>query len=139
MNVSHTNSESPSHSRVSQSLHAQSHTQGLSQMTSSDSSFYTRPGEGGQPGVSCSLPVPLGPPHPALTGPPQDAIILAVKSLPPQTLINLAMFGTSVQPLFPESRPCSDVSVALGCGGLVEVFQPSVAHPVPFSSRTPCS
>ena len=28
-----------------------------------------------------------------------------------QTLINLAMFGISVQPLFPESRPCSDVSV----------------------------
>uniref|UniRef100_G3TEY8 von Willebrand factor A domain containing 5B2 n=1 Tax=Loxodonta africana TaxID=9785 RepID=G3TEY8_LOXAF len=45
----------------------------------------------------------------------QDAIVLAVKSLPPQTLINLAMFGTSVRPLFPESRPCSDDTVQLIC------------------------
>ncbi|KAM9088545.1 von Willebrand factor A domain-containing protein 5B2 isoform 12-T14 [Megaptera novaeangliae] len=41
-----------------------------------------------------------------------DAIVLAVKSLPPQTLINLATFGTLVQPLFPESRPCSDCGPA---------------------------
>lgn len=41
---------------------------------------------------------------------------MAVKSLPPQTLINLAMFGTSVRPLFPESRPCSDVSTVQGLG-----------------------
>ncbi|XP_051674831.1 von Willebrand factor A domain-containing protein 5B2 isoform X14 [Oryctolagus cuniculus] len=46
----------------------------------------------------------------------KDAIVLAVKSLPPQTLVNLAVFGTSVQPLFSESRPCSDVSVAHGPG-----------------------
>ncbi|XP_062966434.1 von Willebrand factor A domain-containing protein 5B2 isoform X4 [Cynocephalus volans] len=45
----------------------------------------------------------------------KDAIVLAVKSLPLQTLINLAMFGTSVQPLFPESRPCSDDTVQLLC------------------------
>ncbi|XP_064135295.1 von Willebrand factor A domain-containing protein 5B2 isoform X2 [Loxodonta africana] len=45
----------------------------------------------------------------------KDAIVLAVKSLPPQTLINLAMFGTSVRPLFPESRPCSDDTVQLIC------------------------
>ncbi|TKC52864.1 hypothetical protein EI555_003446 [Monodon monoceros] len=44
-----------------------------------------------------------------------DAIVLAVKSLPPQTLINLATFGTLVQPLFPESRPCSDEAVKLIC------------------------
>uniref|UniRef100_A0A4X1UT13 VIT domain-containing protein n=1 Tax=Sus scrofa TaxID=9823 RepID=A0A4X1UT13_PIG len=52
----------------------------------------------------------------------KDAIILAVKSLPPQTLINLAMFGTSVQPLFPESRPCSDDTVQLICES-IEMLQ----------------
>ncbi|XDC50368.1 hypothetical protein R6Z07M_001550 [Ovis aries] len=52
----------------------------------------------------------------------KDAIILAVKSLPPQTLINLAMFGISVQPLFPESRPCSDEAVQLICES-VETLQ----------------
>ncbi|XP_008829494.1 von Willebrand factor A domain-containing protein 5B2 isoform X1 [Nannospalax galili] len=45
----------------------------------------------------------------------KDAIILAVKSLPAQTLVNLALFGTLVQPLFPESRPCSDDTVQLIC------------------------
>ncbi|XP_007934119.1 von Willebrand factor A domain-containing protein 5B2 [Orycteropus afer afer] len=45
----------------------------------------------------------------------KDAIVLAVKSLPSQTLINLAMFGTSVQPLFPESQLCSDDTVHLIC------------------------
>ncbi|XP_059956068.1 von Willebrand factor A domain-containing protein 5B2 isoform X2 [Mesoplodon densirostris] len=45
----------------------------------------------------------------------KDAIVLAVKSLPPQTLINLATFGTLVQPLFPESQPCSDEAVQLIC------------------------
>ena len=73
--------------------------------------------------------------HTALPLPPQDAIVLAMKSLPSQTLINLAVFGTSVQPLFPESRLCSDVSVQES-GGLVETFQPSAAQPVPSLSRT---
>ncbi|XP_075411985.1 von Willebrand factor A domain-containing protein 5B2 [Tenrec ecaudatus] len=45
----------------------------------------------------------------------KDAILLAVKSLPPQTLINLATFGMSVRPLFPESRPCSDDTAQLIC------------------------
>ncbi|KAB1283290.1 von Willebrand factor A domain-containing protein 5B2 [Camelus dromedarius] len=57
-----------------------------------------------------------------------DAIILAVKSLPPQTLINLAMFGTSVQPLFPESRPCSDDAVQLICES-IEALQAVVGPP----------
>ncbi|XP_070099461.1 von Willebrand factor A domain-containing protein 5B2 isoform X3 [Equus caballus] len=48
----------------------------------------------------------------------KDAIVLAVKSLPSQTLINLAIFGTSVQPLFLESRPCSDDTVQLICESL---------------------
>lgn len=47
---------------------------------------------------------------------------MAVKSLPSQTLINLATFGTAVQPLFPESRLCSDVSVGQEFGGLVEML-----------------
>nr|XP_031308184.1 von Willebrand factor A domain-containing protein 5B2 isoform X3 [Camelus dromedarius] len=58
----------------------------------------------------------------------KDAIILAVKSLPPQTLINLAMFGTSVQPLFPESRPCSDDAVQLICES-IEALQAVVGPP----------
>ncbi|XP_045152348.1 von Willebrand factor A domain-containing protein 5B2 [Echinops telfairi] len=45
----------------------------------------------------------------------KDAIVLAVKSLPPRTLINLATFGMSVRPLFPESRPCSDDTAQLIC------------------------
>ncbi|XP_040607011.1 von Willebrand factor A domain-containing protein 5B2 isoform X5 [Mesocricetus auratus] len=45
----------------------------------------------------------------------KDAIVLAVKSLPAQTLVNLATFGTSVQPLFPESQPCSDGTVQRIC------------------------
>ncbi|XP_003476966.2 von Willebrand factor A domain-containing protein 5B2 isoform X2 [Cavia porcellus] len=45
----------------------------------------------------------------------KDAIVLAVKSLPSQTLVNLTVFGKSLQPLFPESRPCSDDTVQLIC------------------------
>ncbi|XP_020735616.2 von Willebrand factor A domain-containing protein 5B2 isoform X2 [Odocoileus virginianus] len=58
----------------------------------------------------------------------KDAIVLAVKSLPPQTLINLAMFGISVQPLFPESRPCSDEAVQLICES-VETLQAAEGTP----------
>lgn len=70
-----------------------------------------------------------GLPHAAFSGPLQDALVLAVKSLPTQTLVNLATFGTSVQPLFPESRSCSDVSVVQGFGALMEMFQPNPAQP----------
>ncbi|KAG8516020.1 von Willebrand factor A domain-containing protein 5B2 [Galemys pyrenaicus] len=72
-------------------------------------SFHTGLQEAGNLRSSSGLP------HATLSGPPQDAIVLAVKSLPPQTLINLATVGTSVQPLFPESRPCSDDNVQLIC------------------------
>ncbi|XP_059867013.1 von Willebrand factor A domain-containing protein 5B2 [Delphinus delphis] len=58
----------------------------------------------------------------------KDAIVLAVKSLPPQTLINLAMFGTLVQPLFPESRPCNDEAVKLICES-VEMLQAAGGPP----------
>ncbi|XP_066203204.1 von Willebrand factor A domain-containing protein 5B2 [Saccopteryx leptura] len=71
----------------------------------------------------------------------KDAIVLAVKSLPPQTLINLAMFGTSVQPLFPESRPCSDDTVKLICES-VETLQaaggpPDVLAALDWAMRQP--
>nr|XP_020031407.1 von Willebrand factor A domain-containing protein 5B2 isoform X1 [Castor canadensis] len=52
----------------------------------------------------------------------KDAIVLAVKSLPSQTLVNLAMIGTSVQPLFQESRACSDDTVHLICES-IEMLQ----------------
>uniref|UniRef100_A0A2I3SRC1 von Willebrand factor A domain containing 5B2 n=1 Tax=Pan troglodytes TaxID=9598 RepID=A0A2I3SRC1_PANTR len=55
----------------------------------------------------------------------KDAIVLAVKSLPPQTLINLAVFGTLVQPLFPESQPCSDDAVQLICESIETLQVPS--------------
>ncbi|XP_007469005.1 PREDICTED: von Willebrand factor A domain-containing protein 5B2 [Lipotes vexillifer] len=58
----------------------------------------------------------------------KDAIVLAVKSLPPQTLINLATFGTLVQPLFPESRPCSDEAVQLICES-IEMLQAAGGPP----------
>ncbi|KAL6045147.1 hypothetical protein STEG23_013838 [Scotinomys teguina] len=57
----------------------------------------------------------------------KDAIVLAIKSLPAQTLVNLATFGTLVQPLFPESRPCSDDTVQLICES-VETL-PAVSGP----------
>ncbi|XP_055480945.1 von Willebrand factor A domain-containing protein 5B2 isoform X2 [Psammomys obesus] len=58
----------------------------------------------------------------------KDAIVLAVKSLPAQTLVNLAMFGTSVQSLFPESRPCSDETVQLICES-IETLQDASGPP----------
>ncbi|XP_023364422.1 von Willebrand factor A domain-containing protein 5B2 isoform X2 [Otolemur garnettii] len=58
----------------------------------------------------------------------KDAIVLAVKSLPPQTLINLATFGMSVQPLFPESRTCSDDTVQLICDS-IETLQAASGPP----------
>ncbi|XP_071076682.1 von Willebrand factor A domain-containing protein 5B2 isoform X3 [Desmodus rotundus] len=58
----------------------------------------------------------------------KDAIVLAMKSLPSQTLINLAVFGTSVQPLFPESRLCSDNTVKLLCES-VETLQAAGGPP----------
>ncbi|XP_022363812.1 von Willebrand factor A domain-containing protein 5B2 isoform X1 [Enhydra lutris kenyoni] len=65
----------------------------------------------------------------------KDAIVLAVKSLPPQTLINLAVFGTAVQPLFPESRPCSDDTVQLICES-VETLQAASGPPDVLAALT---
>ncbi|XP_059247403.1 von Willebrand factor A domain-containing protein 5B2 isoform X5 [Mustela nigripes] len=65
----------------------------------------------------------------------KDAIVLAVKSLPPQTLINLAVFGMAVQPLFPESRPCSDDTVQLICES-VETLQAASGPPDVLAALT---
>ncbi|KAF3827366.1 hypothetical protein GH733_002852 [Mirounga leonina] len=65
----------------------------------------------------------------------QDAIVLAVKSLPPQTLINLAVFGAAVQPLFPESQPCSDDTVQLICEN-VETLQAAGGPPDVLAALT---
>nr|XP_020861212.1 von Willebrand factor A domain-containing protein 5B2 isoform X2 [Phascolarctos cinereus] len=48
----------------------------------------------------------------------KEALLLAVKSLPPQTLINIATFGSCVRPIFPSSQPCSDHTVQLACEGI---------------------
>ncbi|XP_016073595.1 PREDICTED: von Willebrand factor A domain-containing protein 5B2 [Miniopterus natalensis] len=71
----------------------------------------------------------------------KDAIVLAVKSLPSQTFINLATFGTAVQPLFPESRLCSDDTVKLICES-VETLQagggpPDVLAVLDWAMRQP--
>uniref|UniRef100_G1P6Y2 von Willebrand factor A domain containing 5B2 n=2 Tax=Myotis lucifugus TaxID=59463 RepID=G1P6Y2_MYOLU len=71
----------------------------------------------------------------------KDALVLAVKSLPSQTLINLAMFGTAVQPLFPESRLCGDDAVKLICES-VETLQaaggpPDVLAALDWAMRQP--
>lgn len=63
---------------------------------------------------------------------------MAVKSLPAQTLINLATFGTALQPLFPESRLCSDVSVVQECGGLVEMLHSACAFSLQDTVRLIC-
>ncbi|XP_060028039.1 von Willebrand factor A domain-containing protein 5B2 isoform X3 [Erinaceus europaeus] len=46
----------------------------------------------------------------------KDAVVLAMKSVPQQTLVNMATFcASSVQALFPESRPCGDDTVRQVC------------------------
>ncbi|XP_031823963.1 von Willebrand factor A domain-containing protein 5B2 isoform X2 [Sarcophilus harrisii] len=48
----------------------------------------------------------------------KDALLLALKSLPPQTFLNIATFGSSVRPLFPGSQPCNDHTLQLACEGV---------------------
>uniref|UniRef100_A0A8C4J756 von Willebrand factor A domain containing 5B2 n=1 Tax=Dromaius novaehollandiae TaxID=8790 RepID=A0A8C4J756_DRONO len=50
-----------------------------------------------------------------------DALLVAVKSLPPGTLLNIAGFGADVKPLFPASRLCGNDTLRRACehlGGL---------------------
>ncbi|XP_069720967.1 von Willebrand factor A domain-containing protein 5B2 [Phaenicophaeus curvirostris] len=48
----------------------------------------------------------------AMSGPDLDkvkeALLVALKSLPSETLFNIASFGTNIKPLFPSSRLCSN-------------------------------
>ncbi|XP_064021248.1 von Willebrand factor A domain-containing protein 5B2 isoform X2 [Pogoniulus pusillus] len=51
----------------------------------------------------------------------KEALLVALKSLPSGTLLNIASFGTDVKPLFPTSRLCSNETLRRACehlGGL---------------------
>ncbi|KAM6326266.1 von Willebrand factor A domain-containing protein 5B2 [Podargus strigoides] len=51
----------------------------------------------------------------------KEALLVALKSLPSGTLLNIAGFGTDVKPLFPSSRLCSNETLRRACdhlGGL---------------------
>ncbi|RMC02021.1 hypothetical protein DUI87_21183 [Hirundo rustica rustica] len=61
----------------------------------------------------------------AISGPDlgkvKEALLVALKSLPSGTLLNLASFGADVRPLFPSSRLCSNETLRRACehlGGL---------------------
>ncbi|XP_070262794.1 von Willebrand factor A domain-containing protein 5B2 isoform X3 [Myotis yumanensis] len=143
----HTHLQSHSHKCLPNTLH--SHSQSFSHSLS-----HTGPLPDPHPGphfihnlqrqvicVPFSPPVPRGLPHTVLSALPQDALVLAVKSLPSQTLINLATFGTAVQPLFPESRLCGDDAVKLICES-VETLQaaggpPDVLAALDWAMRQP--
>ncbi|KAM9279360.1 von Willebrand factor A domain-containing protein 5B2 [Morus bassanus] len=45
----------------------------------------------------------------------KEALVVALKSLPSGTLLNIASFGTDVKPLFPSSRLCSNETVWRAC------------------------
>lgn len=61
----------------------------------------------------------------AMSGPDVDrvkeALLVALKSLPPGTLLNMATFGTDLQPLFPSSRLCSNETLQRACCHLGEL------------------
>ncbi|XP_057886961.1 von Willebrand factor A domain-containing protein 5B2 isoform X2 [Melospiza georgiana] len=51
----------------------------------------------------------------------KEALLVALKSLPSGTLLNLASFGADIKPLFPSSRLCSNETLRRACeylGGL---------------------
>ncbi|XP_050164111.1 von Willebrand factor A domain-containing protein 5B2 isoform X2 [Myiozetetes cayanensis] len=51
----------------------------------------------------------------------KEALLVALKSLPSGTLLNIASFGANVKPLFPSSRLCSNETLRCACehlGGL---------------------
>ncbi|TRZ23045.1 hypothetical protein HGM15179_004084 [Zosterops borbonicus] len=51
----------------------------------------------------------------------KEALLVALKSLPSGTLLNLASFGTDIKPIFPSSRLCSNETLRRACehlGGL---------------------
>ncbi|XP_052542169.1 von Willebrand factor A domain-containing protein 5B2 isoform X1 [Tympanuchus pallidicinctus] len=61
----------------------------------------------------------------AVSGPDVDrvkeALLVALKSLPPGTLLNMATFGTDLHPLFPSSRLCSNETLQRACCYLGEL------------------
>ncbi|XP_072200949.1 von Willebrand factor A domain-containing protein 5B2 isoform X1 [Excalfactoria chinensis] len=51
----------------------------------------------------------------------KEALLVALKSLPPGTLLNMATFGAELQPLFPSSRLCSNETLQRACCHLGEL------------------
>ncbi|XP_066475903.1 von Willebrand factor A domain-containing protein 5B2 [Tiliqua scincoides] len=45
----------------------------------------------------------------------KDALLVAVKSLPSSTLLNVAGFGSNIKPLFSASKPCNSETLRLAC------------------------
>ncbi|XP_030631476.1 von Willebrand factor A domain-containing protein 5B1 [Chanos chanos] len=45
----------------------------------------------------------------------KEAMLVAIKSLPPGTMLNIAGFGSSIKALFSSSQPCTDVSLTQAC------------------------
>nr|XP_060622716.1 von Willebrand factor A domain-containing protein 5B2 [Anolis sagrei ordinatus] len=45
----------------------------------------------------------------------KDALLVAVKSLPSGTLLNVAGFGSSIKPLFSASKPCNNETLRMAC------------------------
>ena len=43
----------------------------------------------------------------------QEGMVVALKSLPPGTMLNIVGFGTTIKALFTSSKLCNDVSAAL--------------------------
>ncbi|XP_006260857.4 von Willebrand factor A domain-containing protein 5B2 [Alligator mississippiensis] len=45
----------------------------------------------------------------------KEGLLVAVKSLPSGSLLNIAGFGSNIKPLFPASKPCSNENLRLAC------------------------
>uniref|UniRef100_A0ACB8FBN5 Uncharacterized protein n=1 Tax=Sphaerodactylus townsendi TaxID=933632 RepID=A0ACB8FBN5_9SAUR len=45
----------------------------------------------------------------------KDALLVAIKSLPSNTLLNIAGFGSNIKPLFKTSKPCNSETLRLAC------------------------
>ncbi|XP_063049079.1 von Willebrand factor A domain-containing protein 5B1 [Engraulis encrasicolus] len=45
----------------------------------------------------------------------KGAMMVAIKSVPPGTMLNIIGFGSTVKTLFPTSRPCSDATLGQAC------------------------
>uniref|UniRef100_A0ABM5G425 von Willebrand factor A domain-containing protein 5B2 n=1 Tax=Pogona vitticeps TaxID=103695 RepID=A0ABM5G425_9SAUR len=45
----------------------------------------------------------------------KDALLVAVKSLPSGTLLNIASFGSSIKPMFTSSKTCNSETLRLAC------------------------